>query len=91
MKLRQNEKRMAILSANFPLQSVANDTLGTSFTMQRGNKFLLLIKDRFSKLIRTVPLRSITAFAVAYAFLTHLTLLYMPSFEVKSDNEKQFS
>jgi hypothetical protein len=52
-----------------PLEYVSLDILGPLPKTEHGNRFLLIITDRFSKLTRTVPLRVIPALAVAKAFL----------------------
>jgi hypothetical protein len=44
------------------------DILGQLSKMEHGNRFLLVIPDRYSKVTRTVPLRTITALGVAKAF-----------------------
>jgi hypothetical protein len=44
------------------------DILGPLSKMEHGNRFLLVIPDRYSKVTRTVPLRTITALGVAKAF-----------------------
>jgi Integrase zinc binding domain len=59
-----------------PLEFVAMDILGPLPKMEHGNRFLLVISDRFSKLTRTVPLRTITALGVAKAFCEAWVLSY---------------
>jgi hypothetical protein len=51
-----------------PLKYVSLDILGPLPKTEHENRFLLIITDRFSKLTRTVPLRVISALAVAKAF-----------------------
>lgn len=79
------------VSSRSPLEFVAIDLFWPPFTTRRGNKFLLVITARFSKIVRTVPLTSITAFAVAHAFVTHMTFAYSSYIVVLSDNGKQFA
>lgn len=69
---------MKVFPALAPLTFVAIDILGELVTTSRENKYLLVISDRFSKLIRTVPLRTITAEAVPKAFDTHRATVYGP-------------
>jgi hypothetical protein len=57
-----------MFQADGPLEFVAMDILGPLPKMEHGNCFLLVISDRFSKLTRTVPIRTITALVVAKAF-----------------------
>jgi hypothetical protein len=48
-----------------PLEFVSIDILGPLPETKEGNIFLLVMVDRFSKLTRTVPLRTIIATEVA--------------------------
>ena len=47
--------------------------------------------DRFTKLVRTVPLKNIRAKDVAKAFVTNWVMAYGPPKRVLSDNGKQFT
>ena len=67
------------------------DILGPITKSKRGYVFLLVINDRFTKLTRVVPLRKITAYNVAVAFLEHWVFSYGPPECVISDNCKQFA
>lgn len=91
VRLRKNAKQMALYHAKAPLLFVAIDIMGPLLTTKRGNEFLLVSTEMFVKLVRMVPLRSITAFLVAHRFLTHRIFAYSPPIEVLSDNEKQFA
>lgn len=90
-RLHKNANRMAFVLAMAPLEVIAIDILGPLLTTKRENKFILIITGRFSKLVRTVPLRSLTALGVTHALLTHWIFSYAPAIEVTSDNEKHFS
>jgi hypothetical protein len=61
---------MDLIPANEPLAFVAIDILGPLPKTVHGNRFLLVISDRFSKLTKTIPMRTTTALAVAEAFCT---------------------
>jgi Integrase zinc binding domain len=71
-KNRVTERKRAILlklfPADGPLEFVSMDILGPLPKTEYGNRSLLVISDRFSKLTRTVPLRTITALVVSKAF-----------------------
>lgn len=82
---------MAVVSAQDSLEFVEVNILGPCLTTKRGNKLLLDITDRLPKLVQTVPLRSITAVGVDYAFLTHGSFTYGPLIEVMSENGKEFA
>jgi Integrase core domain len=64
---------------------------GTLAQKLKGNKYLLVITDRFSKLVRTVPLTRITASVVAWAFMKQWADLYGPPRHQLSDNGRQFT
>jgi hypothetical protein len=66
---------------------------GYSWTVTRtkdGNRFLLVIAYWFKKVTITVPLRILTASAVAKAFCDRLVHFYDP-FSLLTDNGPQFS
>jgi hypothetical protein len=62
---------LKLFPAQGPLQSVAMDILGPLPRTKHGNSFLLDIADRFYKVTKTVPLRTVTALSVARAFCDH--------------------
>lgn len=74
-----------------PLEDIAMDIMGEFVKTPRGNKWLRVIVDRFSKLVRTVPMSSITAYDVARAFTTHWVYTYGPPVSVLTDNKPQFT
>jgi hypothetical protein len=63
------------LPANEPLEFVAIDILGPLPKTFHGNRFLLVISDRFFNLTITIPRMKTTALAVAKEFCTHWVLL----------------
>jgi hypothetical protein len=82
---------LGLFPANAPLESVAMDILGPLPKTRHGNRFLLVIADRYSKLTRTVPLRVTTALAVAQAFCDHWVFVYGPPVSLLTDNGPQFA
>jgi hypothetical protein len=48
-------------------------------------------RDRFSKLTRTIPLRTTSAFVVAKAFCDHWVFVYGPPRYILTDNGSQFT
>ena len=89
--LRKNSKKLQLFPPCAPLEFVSIDILGELIRTKRGHRFLLVITDRFSKLVRTVPLKRITAADIAKAFVTHWVFIYGPPVKVLSDNGKQFT
>ncbi len=74
-----------------PLQFVAIDILGELIKTPRGNRFLLVVTDRYSTLVRKVPIVKITAIEVSKAFVHHWVFLYGPPVSLLSDSGKQFT
>jgi Integrase zinc binding domain len=69
LALRRPQGDMTLFPAHEPLDYVAIDILGPLPRTKKGNQYLLVIADRFSKLVRTVPLPLIIATIVAWAFM----------------------
>ena len=92
VKLRQHASPMKLFPASAPLEFVAIDILGPlNPASQDGNKFVLVITDRFSKLTRAIPMRTITALNVAKEFVQHWICAYGPPKYLLSDNGSQFT
>ena len=89
--LRQHSKELKLFPAKAPLESVSIDILGELVTTKRKNCYLLVICDRYTKLVRTIPLSSISSNKVTLAFLKHWVFVYGPPVSVLSDNGKQFT
>lgn len=69
----------------FPPPTASQEFVGIDIFAQllqtpRGNNFLLVITNRCSKLVRTIPLKNITAALVAKAFVTNWLLAYGKKF-----------
>jgi Integrase zinc binding domain len=88
---RKRTSFLKLFPASEPLEYVSFDILGPLPKTEHGNRFLLVITDRFSKLTRTVPLRTISAFVVAKAFCEHWVFVYGPPIYALTDNGAQFS
>jgi transposase InsO family protein len=67
------------------------DILGPLLKTEHENRFLLVITDRFSKITRTVPLRSISTFTVAGSFCEQWVFFYGAPRYVLTDNGTQFT
>ena len=89
--LRQHSKELKLFPAKAPLESVSIDILGEIVTTKRKNRYLLVICDRYTKLVRTMPLSSISSNKLTLAFLEHWVFVYGPPVSVLSDNGKQFT
>jgi transposase InsO family protein len=88
---RRHTNRLQLFPAKGPLESVAMDILGPLPRTKHGNRFLLVIADRYTKVTRTVPLRTVTALSVARAFVDHWAYVYGPPVSLLTDNGPQFT
>jgi transposase InsO family protein len=91
IKERKRTSFLKLFPASEPLEYLSMDILGPLPKTPHGNRFLLVITDRFSKLTRTIPLRTITAHSVAEAFCTHWVFAYGPPRYLLTDNGAQFT
>ena len=82
---------MHLFPAKATLEFISINLLEELITTLKGNRFLLVITDRFSKLVRTVPLKRITAAVIACEFVRHWVLVYGPPALLLSDNVGQFT
>ena len=87
--LRQLRNFLKLFPARAPPEFVAIDILGELIKTPRGSCYMLVISDRFSKLVRTVPLKKVTASEVAKAFIHHWVFPDGAPVWLLSDNGKQ--
>ena len=87
-------KELELSNNLFPAEAhaefVAIDILGELLRTPRGDRFLLVISYRFSKLVRAVPLKRITAFEFAKESVHQWVLVYGPPVLPLGHNGKQF-
>ena len=74
-----------------PLEDVAMDLLGELVETPQGNKHLLVITDRFTKLVRIAPLRNTRPQNIAKAFLQYWVCVYGAPMTVLTDNRTQLT
>ena len=91
VKLRRRTHPLRIFPATRPIESLAIDILGQLTKSRKGNRFLLVMSDRFSKLTHVVPLRRIDAYTVAVSFVEAWVFKYGPPKTLISDNGKRFA
>jgi Integrase zinc binding domain len=82
----KRHQALQLFPANGPLEFVVIYILGPLTKTKNGNLYLLVISDRFSKLVRTIPLRPITTYTVAVAFCHHWVFIYGTPRLLLSDN-----
>ena len=86
----RHQRLLKLFPATGPLEFVAMDLLGPLSKTKNGNRFILVITDRFSKFTRSIPLRTTTAASVAKAFLDHWVYAYGAPQYLLTDNGPQF-
>jgi len=82
---------LKLFPAKAPLEYVAVDILGPLPRSTSGQRFILVMTDRFSKFTRAIPMRTITAINVAKEFLHHWIFAYGAPTHVITDNGSQFT
>jgi len=65
LPLRRNITPMTLFQATEPLRELSVDIFGPTPAYQTGNRSILVINDRFTKLTKCVVLRRITDISVA--------------------------
>ena len=91
VKLRKRTHPLRLFPAQRPLESFSIDILGPLTKTKKGNRFLFVITDRFTKLTQVIPLRRIDGYTVAVAFVEAWIMKYGPPKTLISDNGKQFA
>jgi len=91
---RVGKRRKTSYLENFPptepLMDLCMNLLGPLPRKASVNEHLLVIVDRFSKMMRAIPLQRIDAETIAAAFLDYWVAAYGPPATVLSDNSPQF-
>lgn len=82
---------MKLFRATAPLESVAIDILGELIRTPRGQKYILVITDRFTKLVKAIPRKRMSAGEVAKLFVNHWVFNHGPPTELLSENGSKFS
>ena len=89
--LRRHQKKLTLFPAAGPLEFVAMDLFGPLPKTAHGNKHILVITDRFTKMCRAIPLRTAQAPQVAQAFLDSWVYPYGVPDTLLTDNGPQFT
>ena len=69
---------LSLCSAQAPLEYVAIDILGRLPKNTNGHRYLLCITYRYSKMVRTIPFKNITAAIFAKDFFEHWVFHHLP-------------
>ena len=90
IRLLKQSGAMRLFRSVQPLEDTAIDILGPLPKSTRGNLFILVVTDRFSKLTQAVPLKTIKALDVSVALVNELVFKYGAPWRFLSDNGSQF-
>jgi len=80
-----------LFPATLPFQDIATDFFGPLAKTAAGNKYIMVITDRFSKLVRAISMGEIRAVDCASVFLHYWIGAYGTPFRVLSDGGPQFT
>ena len=89
--VRRHQKKLTLFPAAGPLEFVAMDLFGPLPKTAHGNRHILVITDRYTKMCRAIPLRTAQAPQVAQAFLDSWVYPYGMPDTVLTDNGPQFT
>jgi transposase InsO family protein len=82
---------LTVFPPNGALEFISMDVLGPLPTSRRGNRYILVMTDRFSKLTVAVPMADQTASSVAQAFVDRWLACYGIPIVVLTDNGSNFA
>jgi len=88
--LRRHNTPLTLFPATEPLTEFSVDIFGPIPASKKGNRFILVITDRFSKLTKCVALRLITTMSVASAIIDARVSACGPPDRILSDQGPQF-
>ena len=89
--LRKHATYLSRFRPQAPLEHVEIDILGPLLKTSDGHWYVLCITDRCSKMVRTIPLKNITAATVAKAFCEHWVFHNGLPAHFLSENRGQFT
>jgi len=81
---------LTLFPATEPLTELSVDIFGPIPASKKGDRFILVITDRFAKLTKCVALRRSTAMSVASAIIDAWVSAYAPPDRILSDQRPQF-
>jgi len=82
---------LQLFPATLPFQDIATDFFGPLAKTGAGNEYIMVITDRFSKLIRAIPMGKIRAVDCSSVLLDYWIGAYGPPDRVLSDGGPQFT
>jgi len=82
---------LELFPATLPFQDIATDLFGPLAKTAAGNEYIMVITDRFSKLVLAIPMGKIRAVDCASVLLDYWIGAYGPPDRVLSDGGPQFT
>jgi len=90
LALQRHTAPLMLFPATEPLTGLSVDIFGHVPASKKGNRFILVITDRFAKLTKCVALQRISAMSVASAIIDAWVSAYGPPGRILSDQGPQF-
>jgi len=90
LALRRHTTPLTLFPATEPLKELSVDIFGPIPASKKGNRFILVITDRFAKLTKCVALRRITPVSVASAIIDAWVSAYGPPDRIVLDQGPHF-
>jgi len=82
---------LQLFPATLPFQDIATDLFGPLAKTAAGNEYIMVMTDRFFKLVRAIPMRKIRAVDCGSVLLDNWIGAYGPPDRVLSDGGPQFT
>jgi len=82
---------LTLFPATMPFQDIAVDLCGPLARTAAGHRYILVITDRFTKLVRALPLDGTTAVDCASVVVDSWVAAYGPPDRLMSDGGPQFT
>jgi hypothetical protein len=87
---RRGRASMRRYDAGMPMEEICIDLMGPFPESERGNKYVLVVVDSFSKWMEAYPVKNIEAKTVAEALVKEFISRFGVPYWIKSDRGKQF-
>lgn len=91
IKLWKNIEQLQLFPSTSPLQPARINILGEFIRTKRGNDYLHVITETFTKMVKRTPLRGVSAAKVARHFILHWVFNYCPPIDFLADNGGPYS
>ena len=82
--------KLKLFAATRPFEWVSIDLIGPLPISKKGNQYVLVIRDRFSRYVKSVPIPNKEAYTIAKAFIDNWLFMFGAPTHVLSDNGSEF-